>query len=108
MGHYPKIVLTFIAAVLYHMPPRPIYAASIYALVGHTRSAAPVLGKENIMLNAMCPAFVLTNIVPLEIREYFLKEHITPMSTVIKAYQAFLDGWSMYGQVAECNLDQIY
>lgn len=67
-----------------------------------------MLEKDNITINAICPAFVLTNLAPRFIVDTFPKEHVTPMETIMKAYSAFLDDDKMTGQTVECSLDQLY
>lgn len=91
------------------METNPQYAAAKYALVGLTRSAGPVaLRTANITINAICPAFVITNLCPPHIRHTFPKEHITPMSTVLKAFDTFIDDDGMTGQTVELSLGDLY
>jgi 15-hydroxyprostaglandin dehydrogenase (NAD) len=86
------------------MTTNPQYAAAKHALVGLTRSVGPVLAKENITVNAICPAFIKTNLAPKVILEKFPEEHVTPMSTALKAFDAFLGDDSMTGQTVELSL----
>lgn len=90
------------------MTTNPLYAAAKHALVGLTRSCGPVFAEENITVNCTCPAFVPTNLCPPQILHIFPKEHITPMSTVLKAYETFLEDSSITGQTVELSLDQLY
>lgn len=90
------------------MPTNPQYAAAKSGLVGFTRSAAVVFKKENITINAICPAFILTNLAPKVIRDKFPKEHITPMSTALKAIDAFIDNDEMTGETVELSLGNLY
>ena len=41
-------------------------------------------------------------------RDIFPKEHITPMETVIKAFDTFLDDDKMTGQAVELSLDELH
>lgn len=49
-----------------------------------------------------------TNLCPPHIRDKFPKEHITPMSTVFKAVDLFLDSKTMTGETVELSLDKLY
>ena len=86
----------------------PQYAATKHALVGLTRSCAPVFRSQSIAINCICPAFVPTNLCPPHLRDLFPKQHTTPMSTVLKAIDVFLGDQNMTGQVVELSLDQLY
>jgi 15-hydroxyprostaglandin dehydrogenase (NAD) len=90
------------------MTTNPLYAASKYGIVGLTRSTGPEFVKENITVNCICPAFVPTNLAPPGLLEIWPKEHITPLSTAIKAIDAFLGDDGMTGQVVELSQDSIY
>jgi 15-hydroxyprostaglandin dehydrogenase (NAD) len=90
------------------MTTNPQYAAAKHALVGLTRSVGPVLAKENITVNAICPAFIKTNLAPKLILEKFPEEHVTPMSTALKAFDAFLGDDSMTGQTVELSLGDLF
>lgn len=103
-----KVVITSSSAGLYPMESNPVYTASKHGLVGLTRALGPTLHRQNIQINAICPGFVPTALCPKEMLDRFPKEHITPMSTVIKAYDAFLGDHSLYGQTVELSLDQLY
>ncbi|PVI06941.1 NAD(P)-binding protein [Periconia macrospinosa] len=107
-GGKGKFVATSSAAGLYAMTQNPQYTASKYGIVGLVRAAGPVLVKENITVNAICPAFIPTNLPPPEILAAWPKEHITPMSTAIKAIDAFLDDDTMTGQTVELSQENIY
>jgi len=76
-------------------------------LVGITRSMAPILKTENITINAVMPAFVPTGLAPPGLVEAWPKENITPMSTVIKCFNMFIDG-EMNGQTGECSQETVY
>lgn len=90
------------------MPTNPQYAAAKSGLVGFTRSAASIFRKENITINTICPAFIVTNLAPPVIRDKFPKEHITPMSTALKAIDAFLDDDNMTGETVELSLGDLF
>ncbi|KAJ5936866.1 hypothetical protein N7466_003316 [Penicillium verhagenii] len=103
-----KVIITSSSAGLYSMATNPIYTASKHALVGLARALGPELDRQNIQVNAICPAFVPTALCPKDMLDRFPKEHITPMSTVIKAYDTFLKDDTLTGQTVELSLDQLY
>lgn len=88
------------------METNPQYTAAKHALVGLTRSAGPMFFRQDkISINAILPAFVPTNLCPPHVLHLFPKEHITPMSTVLKAFDTFLDDDNMTGQTVELSLE---
>jgi NAD(P)-dependent dehydrogenase (short-subunit alcohol dehydrogenase family) len=46
----------------------PIYALTKHAVVGFVRSVAPQLATKRIRINALCPGYTDTGIVPDELR----------------------------------------
>lgn len=90
------------------MTQNPQYTASKYALVGLVRAAGPIFRKENITVNAICPAFIPTNLCPPEILPLWPKEHITPMTTALKAIDAILDDDAMTAETIELSQENIY
>ncbi|KAA8912027.1 hypothetical protein FN846DRAFT_897566 [Sphaerosporella brunnea] len=107
-GRGGKIVLTSSDAGLYALVGVPQYTACKHGLVGITRSMAPILAKEKITINAVLPAFVPTGLAPPGLIDAWPKEHITPMSTVLKAFNMFVDNDEMTGETGECSLDTVY
>ncbi|KAK0108150.1 hypothetical protein ONS95_002972 [Cadophora gregata] len=103
-----KVVITSSMAGLYPMESDPLYTAAKHALVGFTRATGARFHREGITVNCICPAFVPTGLAPEEVLAKFPKEHITPMSTLIRAYDMFLDDSSLSGKVAETSLDQVH
>lgn len=91
------------------METNPQYCTAKHGLVGLTRSCGPpFLKQDSITVNCICPAFVVTNLCPPHVLDKFPKEHITPMSTVIKAFDHFLDDSSVTGQIVELTLDELH
>jgi 15-hydroxyprostaglandin dehydrogenase (NAD) len=86
----------------------PQYTASKYGILGLVRASGPVFVKEGITVNAICPAFIPTNLCPPEVLKRWPKEHITPLSTVNKAMDAFLADDTLSGQVVELSQENIY
>lgn len=103
-----KVVITSSSAGLYPMTTNPIYTASKHALVGLTRALGTTLNQQNIQINAICPAFVSTALCPKDMLDRFPKQHITPMSTVLKAYDTFIRDDTLNGQTVELSQDQLY
>ena len=62
------IVATASLAGLVEIPDDPIYGLTKFAVVGFVRSAAPQLAARGIKLNALCPAWADTPLVPDELR----------------------------------------
>lgn len=77
-------------------------------LIGLTRAVGPKFCTEGITVNAILPAFVVTGLAPAGLVDAMPKEHLTPMSTILKAYDAFLDDDKMSGETVECSGDQLY
>ncbi|OCK73689.1 hypothetical protein K432DRAFT_256965, partial [Lepidopterella palustris CBS 459.81] len=76
------IIASSSGADFYGAPPIPIYAAAKHGIVGLTRSLAPTLTAENIMMHCILPGTVTTNIVDLECMERFPKDR-TPRLTIL-------------------------
>jgi NAD(P)-dependent dehydrogenase (short-subunit alcohol dehydrogenase family) len=62
------IVATASLAGLTEIPDDPVYGLTKFAVVGFVRSAAPQLAKRGIRLNALCPAWADTPLVPDDLR----------------------------------------
>ncbi|KAK6503879.1 hypothetical protein TWF481_008881 [Arthrobotrys musiformis] len=99
------IVLTSSAAGLYPMATNPLYAGCKAALINFARSVASTYITDKIRVNVICPALVPTAIFPGNLRDFFPEEHITPVSTIVSAYNKFIDDETLTGQVAECSQD---
>jgi NAD(P)-dependent dehydrogenase (short-subunit alcohol dehydrogenase family) len=64
-----SIVATASLAGLTAVPMDPIYALTKHAVVGFVRSVAPQLAARRIKINALCPGFTATAIVPKEVHD---------------------------------------
>ncbi|KAJ4286229.1 hypothetical protein N0V90_013263 [Kalmusia sp. IMI 367209] len=62
--------------------------------------------KENISISAICPGIVQTSIIPQEMIDAVSPECLTPVSTIVAAYERCLDDGSLYGKVIECSTDK--
>lgn len=114
-----KVVITASAAGLGGAPVIPQYCAAKHGLVGLTRSLGPVGQSFGVTVNAICPAVVPTNLAPAGLLDTFRQDQITPMSTVIRAFDelAEFDGvgdreqWvktGHTGQTVEASLGNLY
>jgi NAD(P)-dependent dehydrogenase (short-subunit alcohol dehydrogenase family) len=75
------------------MPAIPQYSASKHALVGLVRSLgrSPAALEKNVRINAVCPAIVATDAIPATLLAGLPADQITPMATVIRAFDALGD-----------------
>ena len=74
MPHGGAIVATASLAGLTAVPEDPIYALTKFAVVGFVRSAAPQLAERGIRLNAVCPSWADTPLVPDALREQIAQQ----------------------------------
>ena len=103
-----RIVATSSVLGLYSLYPLPLYTASKHGVVGLVRSLAPVYLKDNITINALKPTLVETNLMPKHVGEkYKDPRNLTPMSTVLKAFDAILGSMELTGQTLELTLDDV-
>ena len=103
-----RIVATSSVLGLYSLYPLPLYTASKHGVVGLVRSLAPVYLKDNITINALNPTLVETNLMPKHVAEkYKDPRNLTPMSTVLKAFDAILGSTELTGQTLELTLDDV-
>jgi 15-hydroxyprostaglandin dehydrogenase (NAD) len=107
----PNMVITASSAGLYPFSFAPQYCASKHGLIGLTRSVGPTLLRDdNIAVNCICPAFVATNLAPRSIIESCPSEHLTPMSTITRAFDELnvQSRERKTGQVVECVEGELY
>ncbi|KAJ5772314.1 hypothetical protein N7520_002843 [Penicillium odoratum] len=88
-------------AGLYPFPIAPMYAATKHGVIGLVRSLARSLVPNGIRINALAPAVIETNIAPSS--DLFKSMILTPMSTVSKAVEMFVDDESLTGKIAELH-----
>ncbi|KAJ9637406.1 hypothetical protein H2204_004830 [Knufia peltigerae] len=88
-----KIVITSSGGGLFPIPAIPQYTASKHALVGLVRALAknPDSLAANICINAVCPAIVDTPGLPPGLVSKLPPDQITPMSTIMKCFDACAD-----------------
>ncbi|KAI9759962.1 MAG: hypothetical protein M4579_001995 [Chaenotheca gracillima] len=85
-----RMVVTSSSAGIYPFPSCPIYACAKHGLVGLVRSLAPRLVQHGVTLNALLPAFVPTGLAPPAVWDVLEQQYVTPMTTIIRAYEALL------------------
>jgi NAD(P)-dependent dehydrogenase (short-subunit alcohol dehydrogenase family) len=86
-----SIVATASLAGLTSTPLDPIYSLTKHAVVGFVRSCAPQLAARGIRINALCPGFTDTPIVPDEHREAIDVPLMEPSFVAAAAMQALND-----------------
>ncbi|ORY70477.1 uncharacterized protein BCR38DRAFT_333712, partial [Pseudomassariella vexata] len=104
-----KVVVTCsVVAVSPHFT-YPEYNGAKAGVLNFVRGVAPVLKlKEGILINAVCPGVVATAIVPPEMIAAVSPEFVTPVSTVVRAYDEFLDEKDERSGVAvEATVDKV-
>jgi 15-hydroxyprostaglandin dehydrogenase (NAD) len=102
-----RFVVTSSAAGLYGVADLPLYCSAKFGCVGLVRSLGLDKGmkREGITFNAICPGWVETGLIPPGMIDFVRKncpEIITPMATIMKAYNMFLDS-DMSGNAVECT-----
>jgi len=102
-----KIWVTSSCVGLYPNHCIPLYTASKHALIGFVRSTAPVLAGLNISINAILPTLIETNLMPEAIRPLWDRSELTPMSTALKAVDAFMEDDKLTGQTVELCLEDL-
>jgi NAD(P)-dependent dehydrogenase (short-subunit alcohol dehydrogenase family) len=98
-----KIGLVASVCGFYCVPALPIYTAAKHALVGLTRSYGTLLKDESILMSAVAPNVVRTNISAGVFYDRLEKEGLlTPMTGVLEAFKEIL-GSDETGKVYECG-----
>ncbi|XP_028322754.1 15-hydroxyprostaglandin dehydrogenase [NAD(+)]-like isoform X2 [Gouania willdenowi] len=102
-GQGGVIINTSSLAGLQTFPSFPVYTATKHAVVGFTRAmaAASVLSGYGVRLNALCPAFVHTNLTS------DIQSKLGQFSHLMDGTQQLVDkyGITSVSQVAECLLE---
>jgi NAD(P)-dependent dehydrogenase (short-subunit alcohol dehydrogenase family) len=98
-----SIVATASLAGLTATPADPIYALTKHAVVGFVRSVAPQLALRGIRVNALCPGYTDTGIVPDELRDILDVPLMEPSFVAEAALQALNDEETGGAWVAQPN-----
>ncbi|KAJ5775875.1 uncharacterized protein N7511_000886 [Penicillium nucicola] len=87
----------------------PVYCGTKASVNHFIRGVAPLLKqKENILINCVMPGIVNTPIVPPEMIAAVTPECLTPVQTILDAYETFLeDATGMTGQLLECSAEKL-
>lgn len=120
----PKVVITASCAAIYPFPLAPAYNASKHAVLGLTRGVGkPLLASDNIAVNCIMPGYVDTGLTPKEVTNLWPPHYITPISTMVRAYDELTsdtgavgqdgksdgkDGEVKAGQSVECVVDKLF
>ncbi|KEF57128.1 uncharacterized protein A1O9_07318 [Exophiala aquamarina CBS 119918] len=120
----PKVVMTASTAGIYPFPLVPAYAAAKHAVVGLARSVGlPLMATDGIAVNCICPGYVDTGLTPNELTVLWPAGNITPISTLVRAYDELIsdtgtvvqdgksdgkDGQVKAGQSVECSVDRLF
>ncbi|KAJ5903141.1 Short-chain dehydrogenase/reductase SDR [Penicillium tannophilum] len=104
-----RVIITSSIGSVFPHESYPVYCGTKAAVNQFVRGAAPLLKqKENILLNVVMPGIVQTPIVPPEMIEAVSPECITPVETILKAYDVFLeDTTGMAGQLLEGSAEKL-
>lgn len=81
-----KVVITSSVAGFRAHPPNPQYSSSKYGLLGLARAVAPGAAAVGIRVNCVCPAVVATGLAPPGLMEAFPDSMVTPMVTMMRAF----------------------
>ncbi|KAK1139428.1 Short-chain dehydrogenase/reductase prx6 [Aspergillus melleus] len=103
-----RIVVTGSIGGIFPHRSYPEYCGTKAAVDQFVRGAAPLLkAKDGIYLNCVLPGIVATPIVPPEMIKAVSAECLTPVQTILDAYQVFLeDDTGMAGELLECSADK--
>lgn len=104
-----KIAMTSSMCGIYIGDKIPLYTAAKYGVVGLTRAMGRRLKQSGVpvTVNCVCPGLVPTPLVGI-LPEVCPPEFLTPVSTVVKAIEGFLNDSSVTGQAAECSGENVY
>ncbi|KAI0599715.1 15-hydroxyprostaglandin dehydrogenase [Biscogniauxia sp. FL1348] len=100
-----SIICTASNAGLYPFPTAPIYAASKAGVINLVRSLGPLLERAHIQINALAPAVLVSNIAPSQ--DLFKGMILTPMTTLIKGVEKFIEEPRVTGALAEIHGENV-
>ncbi|KAF2735582.1 NAD(P)-binding protein [Polyplosphaeria fusca] len=109
-----KIVATASMCGLYAAAGMPGYTAAKHGVVGLTRALGGWFGGkgkgrgEGVTVNCICPGLVDTSLTAGTLVEVADERHVTPMSTIVRAVEGFLEDGEKNGLVAECSVGNIH
>jgi short-subunit dehydrogenase len=101
-----NIICTISAAALYPHETYPEYDGAKAAVLNFIHATSRLLlRKENIKIGGVLPGIVATNIIPPEMVAAVAPDSLTPVSTIVSAYQKFLDDDSLAGKALEAQVE---
>ncbi|EGY15397.1 uncharacterized protein VDAG_06251 [Verticillium dahliae VdLs.17] len=87
-----------------HFMRKNKYDGAKAAIVNFVRATSRVLKiKENIRINVVLPGIVATSIIPPGMVAAVSPECMTPFSSIVAAYNMFLEDDTLSGQAIECS-----
>lgn len=96
----PAMIITASSAGLYPFPVNPQYCAAKHGLVGLTRSVGGrLLAQDNVSVNAIMPGLVSTGMTPPWMMALCPQEYLTPISTILRAYDDLMEEETVGGSV---------
>ncbi len=96
----PAMIITASAVGLYGFSVNPQYCAAKHGLVGLTRSVgAKLLAGDGLAVNAILPGLVSTGLTPPWMISQCPPEYVTPMSTILQAYDDLMQDETVDGKV---------
>lgn len=102
-GH---IICTISAAAIYPHETYPEYDGAKAAVLNFIFATGRLLkAKDNISISGVLPGIVHTNIIPPEMVAAVSAESMTPVSTIVGAYQKCLDE-DMAGKCIEASVEK--
>ena len=116
---HPRAVVTASMAAQYPFYNIPQYAAAKHGVIGWVRSVAPALWqRDRVAINCIMPGTVDTGIIPESILTQWPADCLTPMSTILRAFDEFLleegagvvgsEATVRYGHAVEVSVDHLY
>ncbi|KAF5519076.1 15-hydroxyprostaglandin dehydrogenase [Colletotrichum aenigma] len=86
----------------------PEYCGAKAGMIGFVRGASRVLKiKDNVRINVVLPGVIRTPLVPAGMIAAVHPECITQLSTVVSAFNKFLDDENLNGQALECSAENV-
>jgi len=102
-----NIVCTVSAAALYPHETYPEYDGAKAAVLNFIFATGRLLlSKENIKIGGVLPGIVATNIIPPEMVAAVSPDAMTPLSTIVSAYDKLLNDDSLAGKAIEASVDK--
>ncbi|KAF1991818.1 15-hydroxyprostaglandin dehydrogenase [Aulographum hederae CBS 113979] len=102
-----QIIATVSIAAVHPHETYPEYDGAKAAVLNFIYATARILkAKENISINGVLPGIVHTSIIPPEMITAVSPECLTPVSTIVAAYDQLLSDPSIHGQAIEGSVEK--